>query len=213
MTITKYAHACLVLEKDGKRLLIDPGVFTFTDAFAPKDVGPVDGILLTHNHADHFDPGILQQFTALGRTEIFAVPDIGSKLGAIGVAHTDVRDGDSLTIAGFSVKVAHAPHGEMPMPVPDNAAFLIDGLLHPGDSFDVPLTLMCETLALPIAGPWARLVDAIDLVDQLKPRTVIPIHEAIFKDFMVDRMYESMLRPILEKRGVEFCPLKNGESR
>ena len=212
MTIKKYLHSCLLLEKDGKKLLIDPGAFSFIEGkLTPEDIGPVDAILISHKHQDHFEPAILKQFLEFGPTVIQTIGDIRGELDKVGIASELLAPGDHTTIVGFDVQVANAPHGALPLPLPDNAAFLIDGLLHPGDSFHPEGIAACETLALPIAGPWATMVAALELVDKLKPKTVIPIHDAIIKDFMLERMYDRMLKPLLEERGIVFRPLGLGE--
>ena len=49
MRITKLGHACLELEKDGQRLIIDPGFYTEPMG----DVQNVVAIVITHQHDDH----------------------------------------------------------------------------------------------------------------------------------------------------------------
>ena len=212
MTIKKFLHSCLLLEKDGKRLLIDPGAFSFIEGkLKPEEIGPVDAILITHKHQDHFDPEVLKQFLDFGPASIHTIQDIRSELDTVGIVSQLLAPGDQTSIAGFEVRVANAPHGALPLPLPDNAAYLIDGLLHPGDSFHPAGIESCETLALPIAGPWATMVAGLEMVDRLKPKTVIPIHDVIVKDFMLERMYQRMLKPALESRGIAFRPLAIGE--
>ena len=55
MKLTKYEHACFTLEKDGKMLVVDPGTFT-TKLDPPENVV---GIVITHEHSDHFDVNAL----------------------------------------------------------------------------------------------------------------------------------------------------------
>ncbi|MFD9648363.1 MBL fold metallo-hydrolase, partial [Streptomyces sp. NPDC059082] len=55
MKLTKKSHACVRLEKDGRTLVLDPGMFTEEDA-----VLGADALLVTHEHADHFDEGRLR---------------------------------------------------------------------------------------------------------------------------------------------------------
>ncbi len=50
MKVTKYEHACLVIEKGDETLVIDPGAFTMP----LTDVGGVVGMVITHEHADHW---------------------------------------------------------------------------------------------------------------------------------------------------------------
>ena len=51
MELTKHGHACVVLSDGERRLVIDPGAFTDPAAFAGADA-----VLITHEHADHFEP-------------------------------------------------------------------------------------------------------------------------------------------------------------
>ena len=50
--LTKYGHACVRLEKDGRSIVIDPG------ALAPQAeaLAGVEAVLVTHEHFDHFEP-------------------------------------------------------------------------------------------------------------------------------------------------------------
>ncbi len=50
MKISKYIHSCLLLEKQGFKLLIDPGKFSFAEGLVkPADFKDVDAIIITHN--------------------------------------------------------------------------------------------------------------------------------------------------------------------
>lgn len=212
MTIQKYLHSCLLLKKGAKKLLIDPGSFSFQPGkLGPEDIGPVDAILISHQHSDHYDPTILKQFLEFGPTPIWTIREIGDLLAKEGIHYELVEPGEHYQIGNFSVDTFAAEHGALPIPVPDNVAFQIDStLLHPGDSYDPQGLETAKVLALPVAGPWSRLVDAIDMVDRLQPEVVIPIHDAIIKDFMLERIY-GMLKTVLDERGILFRPLEPGE--
>ena len=49
MRITKYGHACLLLEEGSARILIDPGAFS--QGF--EELTGLTAVLLTHQHMDH----------------------------------------------------------------------------------------------------------------------------------------------------------------
>ena len=51
MKLTKYQHACFTVEEDDKILVVDPGEFS-TNFLSPENVV---GIVITHQHGDHFD--------------------------------------------------------------------------------------------------------------------------------------------------------------
>ena len=96
----------------------------------------------------------------------------------------------------------------MPVEVPHNNAYLIDdAVLHPGDSLEIA-SIQCKVLALPIAGPWLRLIDALDVAKQIRPAVVIPIHDAIIKNFMLERIYGMCTTTL---GNATFRPLALGE--
>ncbi len=241
MIIKKYLHSCLLLEEDGKRLLIDPGMFSFIEGkLTPEDIGPVDVILFTHKHPDHYDPEalkaiigssrlrsnntILRPSEARGEVPIIVThTEIGALLEKEGLPFEAIAAGETKTIAGFTIQALAAAHGPIPAEPPHNLAYLINGkVLHPGDSLDVDVRGLASrvieakprstsTLALPIAGPWLRLVDALEFAKRLAPSHVIPIHDAIIKEFMLQRM-NVMIASNLEAAGIAFHPIGLGES-
>ena len=59
MRITKFGHAGVRIEHDGRAVLIDPGVFT-----QEESLDGVDAVLVTHEHPDHYDPARLRLTSA-----------------------------------------------------------------------------------------------------------------------------------------------------
>lgn len=59
MRITKFGHACVRIEYDGATVVLDPGGFT-----EPEAVDGATAVLITHEHADHFDPDHLRRTDA-----------------------------------------------------------------------------------------------------------------------------------------------------
>ena len=210
MIIKKYLHSCLLIEEAGKKLLFDPGTFSFIEKhLKPEDIGPVDVILLTHSHPDHYFPDALK---AIKSPRIIASEEICELLKKEGLPHEPIRAGEEKRAAGFKIRALDAPHGQMPIAVPHNLAFLInDKLLNPGDSIDVKGIDKCEILALPVAAPWLTLVNALEFAKRLKPKAVIPIHDMVVASFFIDRMYSIMVQPALQKEGISFHPLKLGQ--
>lgn len=176
-----------------------------TNEVMPEKIGAVDVILVSHKHVDHFDVPSLKKFIAMNsETPIITIDEIGVELEKEGIVFSRIDDGDVREIAGFKVAGYRAPHGPLPIPVPDNIGFLIDDtLFHPGDSYEPTRLPACSILALPVAGPWSRLIDAIAMIEALKPKKVIPIHDAIIKDFMLERMY-GMVEQKCQSLGIEF---------
>jgi len=213
MTIRKYLHSCLLVEENGRKLLIDPGAFSFIEKkVRPEDIGIMDVIAITHPHLDHYSPEALRLLAKSGSFSVVTHKDIAGPLAQEGFQCEPLADGKTITIKGFAIKAHKAPHEKIPADIPHNQALMINGtLLHPGDSLSVTGVKKCEVLALPVAGPWLKLVDALAFAKKLKPKHVIPIHDAIIKDFMLERIY-AMCKATLEKDNISFHPLALGKT-
>lgn len=177
MKLTKYEHACFTVEKDGKLLVVDPGAYT-TDLPALESVVAV---VVTHEHADHFDPTALGAIVAHNpEAVIYAHHDITRQLGDA-LPTQVVAAGTSVNVGPFNVRFYGGDHAVIhpDLPVPTNLAVMInDTLYYPGDSFFVP-DLPVDTLALPVAAPWMRIGEAFDFLTAIKPRLAFPTHDAI----------------------------------
>ena len=204
MSIKKFLHSCILIEENGKRLLIDPGSFSFIEGILkPKDIGTVDVILYTHEHQDHFYPEVTALFMT-PETKIVCPREISSQLETKGIYSEYIESDERREVHGFQIEAFEAPHEPVLGEIPDNLAFLInDSVLHPGDSVSVSIDKRVETLCLPVAAPWLRIVDAILFARKLKPKTAIPIHDAFLKDFMRERMY-GQVSSVLETEGIHF---------
>ncbi|MFD7433022.1 MBL fold metallo-hydrolase [Streptomyces sp. NPDC059861] len=207
MKLTKKTHACVRLEKDGRTLVIDPGGFSETDAAAGAEA-----ILVTHEHADHFDEERLR--TALeadAAAEIWTLKSVADKISAAfpGRVHT-VGHGDTFTAAGFDVQVHGELHAVIHPDIPriTNVGYLIDGgVFHPGDALTVP-DQPVQTLMLPVMAPWNKISEVIDYVRELRPQRAFDVHDALLTD---------LARPIYDNQigalgGSEHLRLTPGES-
>ena len=190
LTLTKKTHSCIRLEKDGRTLVIDPGGFSEQDAALGADA-----MLVTHEHADHFDEGRLRAgLEANPAAEIWTLRSVAEQLSAAfpGRVHT-VGHGDTFTAAGFDVQVHGELHAVIHPDIPriTNIGFLVDGsLFHPGDALTVP-DHPVDTLMLPVMAPWNKISEVIDYVREVKPRRAIDIHDALLTD---------LARPIYDRQ-------------
>ncbi|WP_073948705.1 MBL fold metallo-hydrolase [Streptomyces kebangsaanensis] len=208
MKLTKKSHACIRLEKDGRTLVVDPGGFSEEDATAGAEA-----ILVTHEHADHFDEGRLRAaLEADPGTEIWTLKSVAEQIAAAfpGRVHT-VGHGDTFTAAGFDVQVHGELHAVIHPDIPriTNVGYLMDGgrVFHPGDALTVP-DRPVETLMLPVMAPWNKISEVIDYVREVKPQRAYDIHDALLTD---------LARPIYDRQigalgGAEHLRLTPGAS-
>ncbi|MFF8810861.1 MBL fold metallo-hydrolase [Streptomyces pactum] len=212
MKLTKKGHACVRVEKDGRVLVIDPGGFSEPDAAAGADV-----LLVTHEHADHFDEGRLRAaLEARPEAELWTLRAVADQISAAfpGRVHT-VGDGDAFTAAGFDIEVHGELHAVIHPEIPriTNVGYVVDGrVFHPGDALTVPGRPV-DTLLVPVQAPWNKLSEVVDYVREVRPRRAYDIHDGLLSE-VAHPVYQRMLgpqgRPGLG--GTEHARLTPGES-
>jgi L-ascorbate metabolism protein UlaG (beta-lactamase superfamily) len=171
MRITKFTHACVRLEHEGRVLVVDPGIWS--EPYALRDA---DAVLVTHEHGDHVD---VLRLRGLG-VPVYAPQ--GADLRDLDARR--VAAGEEFTAAGFAVRAVGGRHAEIHGGLPDcvNLGYVVDGsVYHPGDSLHVP-DADVETLFVPVHGSWLKTTEALDFVAAVAPRRTFPIHEAQLND-------------------------------
>ncbi|HEU4715487.1 MAG TPA: MBL fold metallo-hydrolase [Candidatus Saccharimonadales bacterium] len=200
MKLTKYDHACFTVEKDHQMLVVDPGNFS-TDYLPSNNVV---GIVITHEHADHYDP---EQIAAIvdknPEAVIIGHEDVISKVEVFKTQAVDA--GDKLTIGLFELEFFGGTHAVIhrTMPVVANLGVMINDLLYyPGDSFTLPGRAI-DTLAIPAGAPWLKIGDAMDFLELVKPRFAFPTHDAVLSD-VGKGLADRLLGSVAEREGIEY---------
>lgn len=208
MKITKYGHACVVLEEQGKKLVIDPG--EFTESFG--EAGDIAAVVVTHVHGDHLGKDHLQAIVAANPDiKVFTTPEASQEWGD---AHAQaVKSGDELAAGPFSLKffgeLHNAVHPEWPQN--QNTGVMVNGVFYyPGDSFTKPDGSV-KVLAVPAGAPWLKTGEAIDYVKDLKPELFFRTHDGLWNEnglATTDRWFGMAA----EKFGVKYQALTPGDS-
>src|SRR5438874_8775210 len=168
MRLTKLGHACVRLEADGARVVIDPGALTEAGALAGANA-----VLVTHEHFDHLDARRLRAaMTADPGLELWSNASVAAQFGDFGSRVHAVGHGDTFTAAGLDVHVYGSEHALLHQDVPlvANTGFLVGGeVFHPGDALTVPEEPV-PTLLLPGNAPWLKAGEMIDYGRAVAPR-------------------------------------------
>ncbi|HEY6494483.1 MAG TPA: MBL fold metallo-hydrolase [Trebonia sp.] len=182
MKLTKHEHACVVLEQDGAKIVIDPGSFS---AGAAEIIADADAILITHEHMDHVnEAAVAGALAARPDLRVYAPSGLADMFAAHRGQFTPVAAGDELTLASFNVTVHGRVHAVIHPDIPTiaNVGYLVNGsLYHPGDAFFVP-EVPVSVLLLPTSGPWMKIGEAADYVRAVRPQQIVQIHEALLSD-------------------------------
>jgi L-ascorbate metabolism protein UlaG (beta-lactamase superfamily) len=182
MKLTKHEHACVVLEKDGASIVIDPGSFS---PHAAEIIAGADAILLTHEHMDHVNAAAINEaLAARSDLRLYAPEAVRETLSVDAGQFTAVAAGEALQLGPFDVTVHGSEHAVIhpDIPVAANVGYLVDGALyHPGDAYFVP-EVPVSVLLLATSGPWMKLSEAADYVRAVRPQQIVQIHELLLSD-------------------------------
>lgn len=208
MKITKFGHACLLVEEKGVRALIDP---SNDYASVPDNLDELSVVIITHEHSDHYNLELLAQILKLNpQAQVVTNSAVGAKLREASFDFHVIEDGQSITIAGLTIEGEGELHAELHSEWPRcaNTGYRIGGkLFHPGDSLEMPI-FPVEILALPMAGPWMYTGMGIEFARAVKPKVAFPIHDGMLKKLGTTN---AMPEKLLPKSGIEVKILEIGK--
>jgi L-ascorbate metabolism protein UlaG (beta-lactamase superfamily) len=249
--ITHIGGPTVLIEVHGWRLLTDPtfdapgrryafGWGTSSrkltgPAVAAADLGPIDAVLLTHDHhADNFDDAGRDLLAAVGTvvTTTSGARRLGGGRGLapwatthltapdrppIEITATPCRHGPPLSrpvtgdVIGFALHWDGQDHGALWI---SGDTVLYDGVREVADRIEVDLALLhLGGVRFPITGPLRYTMtaaDAVELCRLLRPRTVVPVHYEGWQHFRQSRaVVESAFAAAPDVR-VHWLPLGIG---
>lgn len=197
----------MLIEEGELKVLVDPGIYN-----AYPEVANVDVLLITHEHADHCHVESVKKILAHNPgIEVITHHAVAELLKKEGVQVTVISDGENIARKGVHIGSRGSVHAHVHPDIATcvNTGYLIgQKLFFPGDCFHKPADQI-EILALPVAGPWMKLSEAIDYAKDVKPKVVFPVHDGMLKD---EAMESSRMHPrkILEPLGIELRDMRAG---
>lgn len=208
MQITKYEHACLVLENEGNRLVIDPGAYTRPT----ESLKNVVAIVITHMHDDHCSETQIDRIlTSSPGAMIYGTDEVCKRLAAYQT--TAVHHGDFYAHQGFKIEFFGDMHAEIHRSIPllQNCGVMVnDSLYYPGDSYTKP-DREVALLACPTSAPWLKISDVMDFVAAVKPKRCFATHNVLLSDIGHD-LNNGRVKQVVEAGGGTFEYLLPGET-
>lgn len=209
MRITKFGHACVRIEHEGRVVVVDPGVFTEVSA-----LDGVGAVLITHEHADHYLSDHLRATDA----PIFTIDAVAARIreDAPDVAErvTVVSPGEEFD-AGLPVRAVGELHAVIHQEFPRvyNSGYVLTAgdakVYHPGDALTPPgedVDLLC----VPVSAPWMRASEAIEFARAVKARRNLAIHDRVYSEAGLG-IVDGHMNAFLPKEGLSYVRLADGE--
>jgi len=210
MKITKLGHCALILEDKGVRILTDPGSFT-TDAQEKET--ELDIILITHEHQDHFHVESVQKLLEKNPdVQIVTNASVAKLLKEKGIVATIVGDGQSATVKGVVIEGFGKDHAEIygEMGLVENTGYFVNGTFYfPGDNFHEPGKDI-DVLALPVAGPWMKISEAIKFAKTVKAKKAFGVHDGMIVSGFRGFVYMLLGNLVPD---TQFTEIKDGETK
>lgn len=209
MKIKKIGHCCLVIDIRGNRIMTDPGEWSAGEESETN----LCAVVITHEHADHFHIESLKGVLAKNPQAIVVTnAAVGKLLEAESIPYKKIEDGETHMVNGVLIEgygLVHALiHDSIP-PIQNTGYFFDNAFYYPGDAFYSPGKEV-GVLALPVAGPWMKISEAVDFAVLVKPKKCIPVHDGGIHPERLGPIHALPARE-LAKAGCEFVALKEGE--
>lgn len=201
MKIKKLGHCCLVIEENERRIMTDPGSWTTE---TQKEEKNIDIILITHEHGDHIHIESLKEIIKNSPGAVVITnKGVGKLLDEAGIKYEILENKTPKDLLGIEVEAHECKHEEIfeDLGQVQNTGYFINRrLFYPGDAFYNPNEPV-EILALPVAGPWTNVKNAINYALEIKPKICFPVHDGMLISFGANH---NITKIVLEKSNIIF---------
>ena len=184
MRITSLGHACVLIESDDVRILVDPG--NYTPSF--EEERGVDAVFVTHQHGDHMAIDRIPRLMAFNpQATLYAEPEASAQLVDAGLECRPLEVDAAVEVGDVTLRVVGGRHAiiHQDLGCIGNVGLVVehDGrrFFHPGDSYEVAPEGI-DLLAVPLMAPWATLGETADFLRAVKAPRWIPIHDALLSE-------------------------------
>ena len=205
MKISKHIHSCLLVEDQGKTILVDPGNYSYeAKALDITSLNHIDAIVITHEHPDHmYIPWIKEILEKFPHTPLFTTESAKKLLEQEGIPNVSMKGNEF-------IELTPVPHERIWMgsPAENVKATLFEKVTTPGDSHSFDATT--EVLALPVQAPWGSTTAAVELALRLQPKAIIPIHDWHWRDEARKAFYARLVDYFAQYH-IDFKAVETGE--
>ena len=214
MKITKLVHSCIIIELDNKKILVDPGVYSWqNETVKSANFSNISAVVITHNHPDHLNNDFADAIKeASPNATWYGTKQVAEQLVNLNIeCHTESQDA--------SVQIIASEHADLSPwfdEQPEHTSFLLfSEVLISGDCQTLNDSHGARILAGAInGGPWGAVVGFSKMIESMedRPKIVLPLHDWHWNEEARNAIY-SKLPEVMNKFNVDFIPLENGVAK
>ncbi len=211
MKFTKFVHSCLLVEHEGKKVLIDPGDYSWNSGVVDElSLKEIDYVLVTHPHEDHISTEFAKVVSESSPNAVWYVTPATQKILA------DLPVKTETVSENIDVKFIKSEHADLTYwnTCEDHTSFLLfDDILVSGDCHTLPEMYGASIFAVAInGGPWGSVKTFLNMLASMneKPSKVLPLHDWHWNDQARAGIYKR-LEWALNNFDVEFVPMVDGQ--
>ncbi|MEK7602615.1 MAG: MBL fold metallo-hydrolase [Patescibacteria group bacterium] len=187
MKITKFVHACVLVEDEQNgNILFDPGTYSWSSGLIEFSKLPkINFVIISHKHPDHFNEDFTRAIIEQNSECQWIVPsDLIENIQNLGaknvksnpINNIEVIEGEHANVEPFGVQVKNI------------TTHTFGKITHPGDTHSINNSK--DLLLMPFQAPWGTTISAIGIVQKLKPKFVLPIHDWMWNDTWREICYD-----------------------
>jgi len=207
MKITRFAQSCILIETNGKRILIDPGYIKYKESYPDNEWSNIDILLVTHKHTDHCHIDAINKITKNPKTKFYTTKEVAEAYTEL--SPSLIKADDVLIFDDIKIEVIKAVHGYIPLfkggkEIYENVGFIVDDgnnrAYQTSDTICFENNYKCDVLFVPVVnhGLVMSSWEAALFTKETGAKLVIPIHydnpshpanfEQIEKDFSKQKL-------------------------
>ncbi len=207
MKITKLVHSCLLVENGGKKILVDPGGYSWQDEKVKGTVFiDISSVVVTHNHPDHLNADFARAINeASPNAKWYGTQETVDSLKGLGISGL-------LTSEDQDIQFIESEHADLSPwfdKQPQHTSYLIfSEMLISGDCQTLSSANGARILAGAVnGGPWGAVVGFSKMIESMseRPKVVVPLHDWHWNNDARNAIY-SQLAEVMAKFNVEFVP-------